>query len=260
MENAYIITGSSSGLGASLTKLLRGKGNSVITIDWKGDPDITADLSDEIEQAQAIDAAFKICPSPLGVVSNAGLSPIHPNPFQIVEVNWFAATHILNRFLDQPAKTPQGSAVAISSIGAAIGGDSEFETILHSGNRKEAMAYIEEMYTHDSLEAGILAYSTCKAALARFVRRKAKVWGESGVRLNAVSPGRMETAMLEDLLAHEDVAEGITALPTGIKERGSAANVASVVEFLLDKRSAFIHGQVIYVDGGSEAILRPDLI
>ena len=47
--------------------------------------------------------------------------------------------------------------------------------------------------------------------------------GRKGVRLNCVAPGRMETAMLDGLLSHEEIAPGIEALPTGITKSASAS-------------------------------------
>ncbi|MED5445608.1 MAG: SDR family NAD(P)-dependent oxidoreductase, partial [Actinomycetota bacterium] len=94
MVNTYIVTGSSSGLGSSVVKSLRESGAEVIGIDWKGQPDITADLSDKSEVRRAMKTALSICPNPAGVVSNAGLSPIHDDLREIIEVNWFAAKEV----------------------------------------------------------------------------------------------------------------------------------------------------------------------
>jgi len=260
MQNAVIITGGGSGLGKALAKLLTAKGENVITIDWAGDVDINADLSTEPGRVLAIRESLSLCPEPKAVVSNAGLSPIHDNPAEIIEVNWFGAVHILEHFLVPLSQNPSAAAVAVSSIGAAIGGDPTLERYLLAGEASAAINFITELGQDQPLDAGIIAYSTCKAALARFVRSKASEWGAMGVRLNAVAPGRMETPMLEGLLAHPDVSPGIEAMPTGIRESASATTVANVVDFFLDPKSSFVHGQVLYVDGGSEAILRPDLI
>ena len=64
-------------------------------------------------------------------------------------------------------------------------------------------------------------------------RTNAKLWGDNGVRLNCVAPGRMETAMLDGLLSHDEIAPGIEALPIGITKSASASNVANVVAFFL---------------------------
>ncbi len=260
MQNAVIITGGGSGLGKSLAKLLRSKGESVITVDWAGDADVYADLSTQAGRESAIKDCLKKCPSPRSLVSNAGLSPIHEDALQILNVNWVAATVFLENFLKPLSEHPSGSAVAISSIGAAIGGDIELESYLLANDLDSAKRHLEILKKARPNDVGIVTYSTCKAALARYVRLNANAWGREGVRLNAIAPGRMETPMLEGLLADPEIAPGIEALPSGIHKSATSDAVAEVVEFFIHPRCSFIHGQVLYVDGGSEAILRPDLI
>ena len=260
MQNAVIITGAGSGLGKALAKLLTSRGENVITIDWAGEVDVRADLSTESGRSHAIQESLTLCPNPKGVVSNAGLSPIHKDPIQILQVNWFGAAEILKTFMPHLSNHGSSAAVAISSIGAAIGGDSTLEEYLLNDNVEAACEYINEIAQRSPLEAGIVAYSTCKSAIARFVRVNAEEWGKAGVRLNAIAPGRMETPMLEGLLANPDISPGIEAMPSGIMKSATPEMVATVVDFFLDSESTFVHGQVLYVDGGSEAILRPDLI
>tara|TARA_B100000700_G_scaffold256619_1_gene289950 strand:+ start:176 stop:958 length:783 start_codon:yes stop_codon:yes gene_type:complete len=260
MQKTYIITGSSSGLGASIVKSLRDKGSNVIGIDRKQDAEIIADLSNEKGVSEALDHAFSMCPNPAGVVSNAGVSPLHNNPYEILEVNWFSAHHVLDASLNYLAETSGSSAVAISSIGAAVGGDEQLIASLLSGNRENAYTLLKSLLDNDPTIAGIVAYSSCKSALAIHVRRNAQVWGSCGVRCNVVAPGKMDTAMLDGLLADPILSPGVSNLPSGITSTAQPQQIADVVEFLLGPSSSFIHGQVIYVDGGTEAILRPDLV
>lgn len=259
MQDAVIITGSAAGLGKALSHTLSSKGYDVIGIDKNGDEDILADLSTSEGRQFAINKALDICPNPRAVVANAGLSPIHEDPFAILEVNWLGVKELLDAFLPSLANNPNGCAVAISSIGAAVGGDESLINSLLTGDMVNARSTLTKFADSSHLEAGIIAYSSCKVAVAKYVRNNAKLWGDSGVRLNCVAPGRMETAMLDGLLSHVDIAPGIEALPTGIKKSAPASQIADVVTFFLEPDSLFVHGQVLYVDGGSESLLRPEI-
>ena len=232
----------------------------MIGIDRKEDAEIVADLATEKGLVEALDQAFSICPNPSGVVSNAGVSPLHGDPYEILEVNWFSAHHVLDASLNHLAETTGSSAVAISSIGAAVGGDEQLIASLLSGDRTNAYALLKLRLDNEPNSAGIVAYSSCKAALAKHVRRNAQIWGSRGVRCNVVAPGKMDTAMLDGLLADPILSPGVSNLPFGIEPTAQPEQIADVVEFLLGASSSFIHGQVIYVDGGTEAILRPGLV
>ena len=99
-----------------------------------------------------------------------------------------------------------------------------------------------------------------KRAVALGVRERAG-GARAVVRLNAVASGRMETLMLDGLLADPVIAAGIEAIPVGIPApAGSATEVAGAVRSSSGPGAAFVHGQVLFVDGGSDALLRPTSI
>jgi len=260
MQDAVIITGSAAGLGKALSHTLSSNGSNVIGIDKNTSADITVDLSTPQGRRLAVSSALDLCPKPKAVVANAGLSPIHEDPFAILEVNWLGVKELLDSFLYPLSQNKTGCAVAISSIGAAVGGDKELIDCLLEGRISDAKANLDKVLQLNATEAGIVAYSSCKVAVAQYVRANSKLWGDNGVRLNCVAPGRMETAMLDGLLSHDEIAPGIEALPTGITKSASASKVADVVAFFLTDQSSFVHGQVLYVDGGSESLIRPNVI
>jgi NAD(P)-dependent dehydrogenase (short-subunit alcohol dehydrogenase family) len=64
--------------------------------------------------------------------------------------------------------------------------------------------------------------------------------------------------MLDRLLSDEQHAPAINALPVPLARSGSAAEVAGAVVFLLGPDSRYVHGQVLFADGGTDALMRPD--
>jgi NAD(P)-dependent dehydrogenase (short-subunit alcohol dehydrogenase family) len=147
--------------------------------------------------------------------------------------------------------------VAIASIGAVDGtADEALVALMLAGDEDAARAAADD---GTDFRAAI-CYSSSKRAVAFAVRRRAEEWGRAGVRLNAVGPGRMETPMLDGLMADPMMAAGIDSYPSGVRPSGTAEDVGRAVRFLIGPDATFVHGQVLFVDGGTDALLRPDVI
>ena len=93
-------------------------------------------------------------------------------------------------------------------------------------------------------QAGQVNYSASKAGLIGAVRALAREVGKKNVLVNAVSPGLVETEMI----GHLPVKELIPHIP--VQRVGRVEEVASVVDYLCSDAAAYIHGQVISVNGG----------
>ncbi len=247
-----LVTGSASGLGAALAGCLRDRGHRVIGLDVR-EADIIADLGNANGRESAIAGVLDLCGGTLdGVVSCAGLGP-YEQPEPIISVNYFGAIAMLDRFRDALARGDAPAAVAISSVGAAfhqIVPDGVLEAC-HAGDEKRARELL-------ATTNGNTAYVSAKRALAQAARRRAGEWGERGIRLNTVAPGKMETPMLDALLADEASAPVIHAMPVPLGRSAPAAEIASAVIYLLGPDASYVHGQMLFVDGGSEAVVRPD--
>ncbi len=92
-----------------------------------------------------------------------------------------------------------------------------------------------------------VAYSASKAALIGFTKALAKELGPSGIRVNCVAPGLIDTAMNAHL-SPEDIKA--VADETPLMRTGSAGEVAEALFFLASPQAAFITGQILGVDGG----------
>jgi NAD(P)-dependent dehydrogenase (short-subunit alcohol dehydrogenase family) len=107
---------------------------------------------------------------------------------------------------------------------------------------------------------GTTAYTNAKRALAQAVRRRAAEWGAAGVRLNCVAPGKMETPMLDRLLSEEEHAPAINAMAVPLGRSAPAEEVAGAVCFLLGPDASYVHGHILFVDGGAHALVAPDQV
>lgn len=102
------------------------------------------------------------------------------------------------------------------------------------------------------MQAGL--YGPTKAALAHFTRQAAVEWAPLGVRVNAVAPGMVRTAISESVYADPELYERRRALvPLG--RIGTPEDVGRAVAFLLSEDASYVTGDVMLVDGGFTQVL-----
>jgi NAD(P)-dependent dehydrogenase (short-subunit alcohol dehydrogenase family) len=169
-------------------------------------------------------------------------------------VNFFGALDVLDGMLPLLAEGEAPAAVAVSSNAASLTpAHADLLALLLDGDEEKASACAADL-------DGPTVYGTSKLALTRAVRRRAGAWGGAGVRLNAVAPGPVDTPLLAGGLEDPVLGPLIEALPVPLRRRASAAEIAAAIAFLLDPANGYIHGSVLFVDGGSDALLRPDIL
>jgi NAD(P)-dependent dehydrogenase (short-subunit alcohol dehydrogenase family) len=103
-------------------------------------------------------------------------------------------------------------------------------------------------------------YCSTKRALAIAVRRRAAELGGRGIRLNAVAPGAFDSPLLRGGLDDPELRPLIEALPIPVGRRGTPADVAPLIVFLLSPEARYLHGSVLFVDGGTDALFFPDRV
>ncbi|MFC6591469.1 SDR family oxidoreductase [Deinococcus lacus] len=110
-------------------------------------------------------------------------------------------------------------------------------------------------------DQGYLNYPSSKRALARWVRREAPTdaWAGRGIPLNAVAPSVVLTAMTKDLVNNDEgraLLERSVPMPLG--GYATAEDVAWPILWLLSPENKKVTGQLLFVDGGTDAVLRGD--
>ncbi|SEB43052.1 3-oxoacyl-[acyl-carrier protein] reductase [Amycolatopsis tolypomycina] len=95
--------------------------------------------------------------------------------------------------------------------------------------------------------AGQTVYAASKAAVSNIARSAAKELGRSGIRVNAVAPGVIETDLTSGL-SEDAKAENAGKTPLG--RLGRPEEVANAIRFLVSDEASFITGQVLGIDGG----------
>jgi NAD(P)-dependent dehydrogenase (short-subunit alcohol dehydrogenase family) len=250
------VTGSASGIGAAVAGRLRSAGDTVIGVDLR-DAEVIADLSEPKGRSAAVAAVLEACGGALdGLVTCAGLGGLPGRPASLlVEVNYVGTIEFLSGLRPALAAGTSPAAVAIASN----------STTIHPG---VPLALVDACVAGDlpgarrlADEAGPVAtYPATKTAVCRWVRRQATsaAWAGSGIRLNAVAPGMIETPLLAEQRGDPRIAPLLDALPIPLGHPGTPDEVAAVVAFLLSPDSSLLCGSIVLADGGTEALLRPD--
>ena len=254
----YAISGSASGMGAATRARLEAAGHQVIGIDLR-DAEVIADLGTVEGRMRAVDTVLEAARGVLdGFVSAAGLGPPVPGEL-IARVNYFGSQALLDGL--RPALAAAGATQAVqfgsnSSTTTPNLPDDLLDAYL-DGREDDAVAIIGEV---DPMFAPAVAYSGAKLAITRWCRRAAvsEDWVGEGIRLNVIAPGPVDTPLLRKGQADKVYGPLMEAFPVPVEERPGADDLAEWVEFLLSPVARFACGSVIYVDGGTDALIRTD--
>ena len=235
LTSGVVVTGGASGIGRACAQALAAAGRPVAV--WDLAPSDVGDLSLEVDVAdgEAVKAAVQqtreALPSIGGFVHAAGIVVVEPigsidftNFQRVLDVNLVAFARITQELLpDLQAAMPGSAVVGIASIDGLVG------------------------------SAVVPAYCASKSGVLGLTRSMAATLGPTGIRVNAVCPGYIETPMMADGLAVPGVREHFAgAAPLG--RIGQPEDIATVVRFLLSDDAGFVTGQAIAVDGGVTAI------
>jgi len=244
-----VITGAASGIGEGTTRLFVAEGASVVMADIEAERGarIAAELggrcrfvTTDVSQEGAVDAAVELSVAEFGgldcMFNNAG-NPGSPGTIEEVDMAAFdrtVAIHLRGVFLGIRAAArvmrPQGHGSIINTASVA------------------------------GLAAGFGAhdYSACKAAIIQLTRTAANELGEDGVRVNAICPGAVATAIYGRAMGLDadtaqrtvDFMSATLSNAAPIRRTGQPLDIAETALWLASESSSYVNGQAIVVDGG----------
>lgn len=238
-RKTLLLTGASRGIGHATVKRFSAAGWRVITCSrhafpevcpWEAGPEdhIQVDLADPANVLEAIEETRGRLEGGLlhALVNNAGISPKSADGKRlgtletsfadwqtVFQVNFFGPLMLARGLLGELQKA-HGSIVNVTSIAGQ----------------------------HVHPFAGS-AYATSKAALAGLTREMAADFGPLGVRVNAIAPGEIDTAILSP--GTEKIVEQIP-----LRRLGTPDEVAKTIYFLCTEASSYVHGAEIHINGG----------
>lgn len=249
----YAVTGSASGIGAAVRARLTAAGHRVIGVDRVA-ADVIADLSTPEGRVAAAEGVRGACGGSLtGLVSCAGIAGLPGRAASLlVSVNYFGTIELIEALRGELA-AGAGSVVAISSNSTTCqpGFSLDLVEACLAGEESAARALADE-------GESLVAYPATKTAIARWIRRNATKpeWIGAGIRLNALAPGLVETPLADEQRSDPTIGPLVAMFPLPMGRGGMPPEIAEAADFLLHNQ--FCVGTVLLVDGGTEALLRPD--
>lgn len=241
MSKTLLLTGATGGIGKAIAKEFAKEGYNVI-LHYNSDEKGAAGLKQEIEndfgttaitlkadlsKPEEVDllAQKALEQGTIDVlINNAGVA--YQQLFQctdddrvrsLFEINLMSALNLTKKILPSMIKNHSGRIINISSMWGIMGASCEVH------------------------------YSSSKAALVGFTKSLSKEVGPSGITVNCIAPGFIDTKMNSNLTP-DDVAEIVESTP--VMRKGQPEDISALALFLACEKAGFITGQTIAVDGG----------
>ena len=243
MIKVAVITGAARGIGLATTEKFLSEGWKVAMLDIDGKTqdqshrelqgrDNAISIPCDVSQTEQVAAAVKKIESRFSridtLVNNAGIAVFKP----VMDTNFEEWTKVMETNLSGPFVCTQACVPTI----LRGGGGSIVNITSISGVRASTLR---------------VAYGTSKAALMHLTKQLAAELGTQGIRVNAVSPGPVATAMAKEVHTPDIRAAYHDNIP--LHRYGHEHELAEAIFFLSSDKASYINGTVLNVDGGFAA-------
>ncbi len=242
-SRVVVVTGAGRGIGLATTRRFLAGGWRVVLLDIEREqlaatmgaleaPEATLALPCDVADPAGVTAAIRRAAEHFGrldaLVNNAGMAVFKP----LLDTTPEEWARVLAVNLTGPFLTVQAAAPLM----AGNGGGAIVNVTSISGLRASTLR---------------VAYGTSKAALAHLTKQQAVELAGLGIRVNAVAPGPVDTAMAKAVHSPEIRADYHDAIP--LDRYGLESELAEAIFFLCSEAASYITGQILAVDGGFEA-------
>jgi NAD(P)-dependent dehydrogenase (short-subunit alcohol dehydrogenase family) len=238
-----LVTGAARGIGLATASRFLAEGWQVVLLDIDAETlaatcerlalpadtmAVECDVAEPDQVRAAVDAVVERFGRIDALVNNAGIADFRP----ILETDFETWSRILAVNLNGPFLCTQ----ACAPVMLAGGGGSVVNSVSISGLRASTLR---------------TAYGTSKAGLMQLTKQQAAELGNQGIRVNAVAPGPVDTAMAKKVHGPEIRADYHQAIP--LNRYGLEEEIAEVIFFLASDKASYVNGQIVAVDGGFES-------
>ena len=239
-DKVVVITGGASGIGLASAKRLLKEGTKVALLDVNDDVleiskslgtntlGLKCDVSNESDVKSSIDMVANFFGKIDYLVANAGIGGGANKPADVSIEEWNkvigvnqTGIFLVNKYvIPYMIENGGGAIVNTSSMYGLVGAPNSF------------------------------AYTASKGAINQMTRTLALAYAENNIRVNAIAPGYVDTAILSSV---PDEYKKVMAKEMPIGRLGTDDEIASLVKFLLSDEASFITGAIISIDGGYTA-------
>jgi NAD(P)-dependent dehydrogenase (short-subunit alcohol dehydrogenase family) len=242
-----LVTGAGNGIGLAVARCFAAEGAHVYVADVDADAagraaeaiatgsGAATGLCCDVSRGQDVTAMFRAVASANGridvLVNNAGIN-VRADFRRLTDADWVRIREVN---LD--------GVVRVARDG--------FELLRHSG--KGSLINLASIMTHRGLRQ-LAAYSATKGAVSALTRALAVEYAPFGIRVNALAPGFIETAMTSRVLSNPMISKALIDR-TPLRRFGTGEDIARVALFFASDDSAFVTGAELAVDGGMAVAL-----